>query len=111
MREDAQMTNNHPLIQVKNLDLYFGAFHALKNVSVDFHAGELVGLVGDNGAGKTKFYPNLNLSAAAGTESLLGDAMFGSASRFFNIMPLPALQSVTIPRQPPTIRPAPTSLP
>ncbi|TIP81786.1 MAG: ATP-binding cassette domain-containing protein, partial [Mesorhizobium sp.] len=47
------MTNGHPLIQVKNLDLYFGAFHALKSVSVDFHAGELVGLVGDNGAGKT----------------------------------------------------------
>lgn len=42
-----------PLIQVKNLDLYFGSFHALRNVSVDFHAGELVGLVGDNGAGKT----------------------------------------------------------
>ncbi|WP_138472034.1 ATP-binding cassette domain-containing protein [Poseidonocella sp. HB161398] len=43
----------HPLISVKNLDLYFGAFHALKDVSVDFDAGELVGLVGDNGAGKT----------------------------------------------------------
>jgi NodT family efflux transporter outer membrane factor (OMF) lipoprotein len=42
-------------------------------------------------AGKTKFYPNLNLSAAAGTESLLGDAMFGSASRFFNIMPTVSL--------------------
>lgn len=38
-------------------------------------------------AGKTNFYPNLNLSAAAGTESLLGDALFGSASRFFNIAP------------------------
>ncbi|MEB0046562.1 MULTISPECIES: efflux transporter outer membrane subunit [unclassified Pseudomonas] len=38
-------------------------------------------------ASKTQFYPNLNLSAAAGTESLLGDAMFGSASRFFNIAP------------------------
>ncbi|MBJ2149473.1 ATP-binding cassette domain-containing protein [Paracoccus sp. IB05] len=42
-----------PLIQVKNLQLYFGAFHALKNVSLDFNAGELIGLVGDNGAGKT----------------------------------------------------------
>src|SRR5438552_18797821 len=48
-----QMAPSPPLIQVKNLDLYFGAFHALKNVSVDFRAGELVGLVGDNGAGKT----------------------------------------------------------
>lgn len=38
-------------------------------------------------AGKTNFYPNLNLSAAAGAESLLGDAMFGSASRFFNVAP------------------------
>lgn len=47
------MTSENPLIRVKNLDLYFGAFHALKDVSVDFHAGELVGLVGDNGAGKT----------------------------------------------------------
>lgn len=47
------MANDTPLIQVKNLDLYFGTFHALKDVSVDFHNGELVGLVGDNGAGKT----------------------------------------------------------
>src|SRR5471032_771715 len=38
-------------------------------------------------ASKTQFYPNLNLSASAGAESLLGDAMFGSASRFFNIAP------------------------
>lgn len=47
------MANDTPLIQVKNLDLYFGSFHALKDVSVDFNSGELVGLVGDNGAGKT----------------------------------------------------------
>ena len=38
-------------------------------------------------ASKTRFYPNLNLSASAGAESLLGDAMFGSASRFFAIKP------------------------
>lgn len=38
-------------------------------------------------AGKTRFYPNLNLSAAAGTESLVGDALFGATSRFFNIAP------------------------
>jgi len=42
-------------------------------------------------ASKTRFYPNLNLSASAGAESLLGDAMFGSASRFFNIAPTVSL--------------------
>lgn len=38
-------------------------------------------------AGKTQFYPNLNLTAAAGTQSLLGDSLFGAPSRFFNIAP------------------------
>jgi NodT family efflux transporter outer membrane factor (OMF) lipoprotein len=40
---------------------------------------------------KTNFYPNLNLGASAGVESLLGDAMFGSASRFFNVAPTVSL--------------------
>ncbi|SEM53905.1 efflux transporter, outer membrane factor (OMF) lipoprotein, NodT family [Pseudomonas sp. ok272] len=38
-------------------------------------------------AGKTTFYPNLNLSAAAGAESLLGNAVFGKTSLFMNIAP------------------------
>jgi len=42
-------------------------------------------------ASKTNFYPNLNLSASAGVESLLGGAMFGSASRFFNVAPTVSL--------------------
>jgi simple sugar transport system ATP-binding protein len=42
-----------PLIEMKNIDLYFGTFRALTNVNVNFYEGELVGLVGDNGAGKT----------------------------------------------------------
>lgn len=42
-------------------------------------------------ASKTRFYPNLNLSAAAGTQALLGDAIFGAPSRFFNIAPAVSL--------------------
>ena len=45
--------NNAPLIQMDNIDLYFGRFRALSDVSVHFDVGEMVGLVGDNGAGKT----------------------------------------------------------
>ena len=42
-----------PLIEMRNIDLYFGTFRALTDVNVNFYEGELVGLVGDNGAGKT----------------------------------------------------------
>lgn len=42
-----------PIIQAKNIHLAFGSYDVLTDVSVDFHEGELVGLVGDNGAGKT----------------------------------------------------------
>ena len=42
-----------PLVSMQNICLSFGRFEALKDVSVDFNAGELIGLVGDNGAGKT----------------------------------------------------------
>ena len=49
-----QKSEKAPLIVVKDLDLYFGMFHALKNVSVSFNAGELIGSVGDHGAGTTR---------------------------------------------------------
>ncbi len=31
-------------IQVKNIEKHFGAFHALKNISLDFPDGQLVGI-------------------------------------------------------------------
>lgn len=43
----------NPLIEMKNISLYFGSIAALSDVSVNFYEGEFVGLVGDNGAGKT----------------------------------------------------------
>ncbi len=42
-----------PLISLRGVNLWYGTVRALADVSVDFHEGELVGLVGDNGAGKT----------------------------------------------------------
>ncbi|WPP01459.1 efflux transporter outer membrane subunit [Pseudomonas sp. HR96] len=42
-------------------------------------------------ASKTRFYPNLNLSAQAGTQSMVGDALFGAPSKFFNIGPTVSL--------------------
>ena len=33
-------------IQVQNIEKHFGAFHALKNISLDFPDGQLVALLG-----------------------------------------------------------------
>jgi branched-chain amino acid transport system ATP-binding protein len=40
-------------LEVRDLDVYYGAVHALKGVSVHADAGEIVTLIGANGAGKT----------------------------------------------------------
>ena len=40
------------LLEVRNLDVYYGAVHALKGVSVTVRQGEIVTLIGANGAGK-----------------------------------------------------------
>jgi D-xylose transport system ATP-binding protein len=42
-----------PLVEMKNIHKRFGGVHAVNNVSVDLYAGEVVGIVGHNGAGKT----------------------------------------------------------
>ncbi|TMQ73406.1 MAG: ATP-binding cassette domain-containing protein, partial [Candidatus Eisenbacteria bacterium] len=41
------------LLEVEELDVYYGAVHALKGVSLRAAAGEIVTLIGANGAGKT----------------------------------------------------------
>jgi branched-chain amino acid transport system ATP-binding protein len=42
-----------PLLQVADIDLYYGDAQALAGVSLDTHAGEIVAIVGANGAGKS----------------------------------------------------------
>ncbi|PSR31350.1 MAG: sugar ABC transporter ATP-binding protein [Sulfobacillus benefaciens] len=44
-----------PLLSLRNLKKYFGPVHAVDDVSLDIFAGEVVGLVGDNAAGKSTF--------------------------------------------------------
>jgi branched-chain amino acid transport system ATP-binding protein len=41
------------VLDVKNLNVFYGAIHAVKNLSFQVHRGEIVSLIGANGAGKT----------------------------------------------------------
>jgi ABC-2 type transport system ATP-binding protein len=46
-------TEKHAVLEVMGLNIYYGSFQAVKNVSFSVNAGEIFGLLGPNGAGKT----------------------------------------------------------
>lgn len=41
------------MLSIENLEVYYGAIHAIKGISFDVEQGEIIALIGANGAGKT----------------------------------------------------------
>lgn len=41
------------LLKVNEIDTYYGTFQALRNVSLEVNAGEIVTILGANGTGKS----------------------------------------------------------
>ena len=62
------------LLEVRDLNVYFGVIQAIKNISFDVDAGEVVALIGANGAGKTTTLHTVTglLPAASGKITLDG---------------------------------------
>src|SRR5882672_7244444 len=54
------MTDRGATLEVKNVDLTFGGITAIKSVSFDVHACDLLAMVGPNGAGKTALLNCIN---------------------------------------------------
>ena len=63
-----------PILQVDDLTVSYGSFHAVRNVSFDVKAGEIFGLLGPNGAGKTSTLSAVEglLKPQSGTISVAG---------------------------------------
>lgn len=68
------MTNNTlPLLDVENLEVYYGVIRALKGVSLKVNRGEVVALIGANGAGKTTILHTITGLVPAKSGSILYD--------------------------------------
>ena len=45
---------------IRNMDLYYGDFHALKNINLDIPSGEITAFIGPSGCGKSTLLKSLN---------------------------------------------------
>ncbi len=65
------------MLEVKNLHVHYGAIHAIKGVSFTVNEGEIVTLIGSNGAGKTTILKTISqiLNQTEGDILFLGNPM------------------------------------
>ena len=63
------------MIQVKNLTKQFGRLTVLDNITVSFHAGEVVSIIGPSGGGKSTFLRCLNLLETPTSGQILFDGV------------------------------------
>ena len=73
-----------PLLKVSNLHVYYGAIHAIKGITLEVFPGEIVTLIGANGAGKSTTLNTIAglLKPRQGTITLNGEPVNGvSASK------------------------------
>ncbi|WP_392456722.1 ABC transporter ATP-binding protein [Chryseomicrobium aureum] len=71
------------MLEVKNIDVYYGNIQALKDVSVTVNEGEIVSLIGANGAGKSTLLKTLSglLKPKSGGITFLGNSIAGKAAQ------------------------------
>ena len=41
------------MLEIRDLNVYYGGIHALKGISLDVEEGQIVSMIGSNGAGKS----------------------------------------------------------
>ena len=69
------------MLDVKDLNVYYGKIHAIKNISLTVEEGELVSLIGANGAGKTSpLSATMGQIPSTGQISFEGQAVHGNGT-------------------------------
>ena len=70
------------VLTVKNINVYYGAIHAIKGVSFDVDRGEIVTLIGANGAGKSTTLHTVSglLRSRTGDIEFLGESIAHTAA-------------------------------
>ena len=69
------------MLDVKDLKVYYGKIHAIKNISLTVEEGELVSLIGANGAGKTSLLTAImGQIPSTGQISFEGQAVHGNGT-------------------------------
>ena len=66
-------TNSTPILEARGLTRSFGAVKALDGADFDVHRGEVVALIGDNGAGKSTMVKALSGNLALDSGTILFD--------------------------------------
>ena len=71
---------SEPILKVEHVDVFYGAIHALRDVSLEVRAGEVVTLIGANGAGKSTTLRAITglLEPRAGRIELSGEDITGA---------------------------------
>ena len=60
MSAAATTADAEPLLRVDSIETYYGSIQALKGISLEVHEGEIVTLIGANGAGKSTTLRSIN---------------------------------------------------
>ena len=69
-----------PLVVMQDINVAFGGVHAVRDVTIDLFAGEVIGLVGGNGAGKSTLMRVLSGAHRADSGEILVDGQPASIS-------------------------------
>lgn len=79
MNSTSPHASSAPLLEVRDIHVFYGNIEALKGVSLEIHEGEIVTLIGANGAGKTTTLNTISglLRPRSGTISYRGQDLAG----------------------------------